>query len=68
MLPDEARFAAFFRQLQAVSNARHHPPRRTVISGKFSMKAAQFAVGCMPLLDCADEYNPMLFFFTQAAL
>ncbi|HZI20158.1 MAG TPA: hypothetical protein VEY09_16355 [Pyrinomonadaceae bacterium] len=31
-------------------NARHHPPRRDVISGKLSMEAALFAVGCMPLL------------------
>jgi len=34
-------------------NARHHPPRRAVSNGKFSMRAALFAVGCMPLLDCA---------------
>ncbi len=31
-------------------NARHHPARRTVMTDKFSMKAALFAVGCMPLL------------------
>lgn len=30
------------------------PPRRTVISDKFSMKAALYAVGCTPLLDSAS--------------
>src|SRR5918997_1208814 len=35
-------------------NARHHPPRRTAELRQVSrMKAPLFAVGCMPLLDCA---------------
>jgi hypothetical protein len=31
-------------------NARHHPTRRAVITGKFSIGATLFAVGCIGLL------------------
>jgi hypothetical protein len=38
----------------ATFNARHHPPRRTAELKQVSrMKAALFAVGCMPLLGAA---------------
>jgi len=39
------------------SDARHHPPRRAVISDKFSIRAAPFAAGCMPLLYRAPRWN-----------
>ncbi len=40
--------------LPAGANARHHPPRRTAELKQVSrMKAALFAVGCMPLLGAA---------------
>src|SRR5687768_11777889 len=43
-----------------VAAPRHHPPRRVVISGKFSRNAALFAVECMPLLygDAPDFMRP----------
>src|SRR5688500_6914362 len=47
-------FSPLVINVRPKSNARHHPPRTQMRYGQaLRMKAALFAVGCRPLLDCA---------------
>ncbi|MGH9961089.1 MAG: hypothetical protein ACREBC_28875, partial [Pyrinomonadaceae bacterium] len=51
LVEDQLQLSRAYR-VAVLSNARHHPPRTQLIKhGVSRMKAALFAVGCMPLLD-----------------